>query len=51
MFIKVKPTKVVLLANHKVAKVGGIELINEVKKQGYKNYEVKKDTKVDAYKF
>ena len=51
MFIKVKPTKVVLLANHTIAKVGGIELINEVKKQGYKNYEVKKDSKIDAYKF
>ena len=38
MFIKVKPTKVVLLANHTIDKIGGIELINEVKKQLYKNY-------------
>ena len=51
MFLKVKPTKVVLLANHKVARIGGIELINEVKSQGYKNYEIKKSNKVDAYKF
>lgn len=50
-FFKIlKPNKVIILANNKIAKIGDYELIEEIKKDGYKNYEQKKVIH-DTYKF
>ena len=52
MFKNIKPNKVVLLANQKVAKIGGIEIINEIIKHGYKNYESKSNKKaINCFRF
>lgn len=51
MFSNIKPNKVFLLANHKIQKTGGPEIIDEVIKNGYKNYEQKPKKHVDSYKF
>lgn len=51
IFNTLKPNKVVVLANHTIAKTGGIELINDIKKNGYKKYEQAKEQIHDAYKF
>ena len=52
MFKNIKPNKVVLLANQKVAKIGGIEIINEIIKHGYKNYENKSNKKaINCFRF
>ena len=52
MFKNIKPNKVVLLANQKIAKIGGIEIINEIIKHGYKNYEKKSNKKaINCFRF
>lgn len=51
MFSNIKPNKVFLLANHKIQKTGGLEIIDEVIKNGYKNYEQKQKKHIDSYKF
>lgn len=50
-FYKIKPNKVILLANNKIEKIGGIEIIDEVKKDGYKKYENKQAKAIDPFKF
>lgn len=40
-FYKLKPNKVVLLTNNTIAKIGGMEIIDEIIKNGYKQYEQK----------
>ncbi len=51
MFSNIKPNKVFLLANHKIQKTGGLEIINEINKNGYKNYEQKPKRQIDSYRF
>lgn len=51
MFSNIKPNKVFLLANHKIQKIGGLEIINEINKNGYKNYEQKPKRQIDSYRF
>ena len=51
MFSNIKPNKVFLLANHKIQKTGGLEIIDEIIKNGYKNYEQKPKKHIDSYKF
>ena len=51
LFNTLKPNKVVLLANQKVAKIGGMEIIDEIKKNGYKNYEQARIKQADPFKF
>ena len=51
MFSNIKPNKVFLLANKKKKKTGGLEIIDEVIKNGYKNYEQKQKKHIDSYKF
>ena len=51
MFLNIKPNKVLLLANHKIQKIGGPEIIDEVIKNGYKNYEQKPKREIDSYRF
>ncbi len=51
MFSNVKPNKVFLLANHKIQKTGGLEIIDEINKNGYKNYEQKPKRQIDSYRF
>jgi len=52
MFKGIKPNKVVLLADGEIKKNGGIEIINEVIKNGYKNYEKNTNKKsFNCFKF
>ncbi|MBQ6279895.1 MAG: Fe-S cluster assembly ATPase SufC [Mycoplasma sp.] len=51
MFSNIKPNKVFLLANHKIQKTGGLEIIDEINKNGYKNYEQKPKRQIDSYRF
>lgn len=51
MFSNIKPNKVLLLANHKIQKTGGLEIIDEINKNGYKNYEQKPKRQIDSYRF
>lgn len=51
MFSNIKPNKVFLLANHKIQKTGGLEIIDEIIKNGYKNYEQKPKRQIDSYRF
>ncbi len=51
MFTNIKPNKVFLLANHKIQKTGGLEIIDEINKNGYKNYEQKPKRQIDSYRF
>ena len=52
IFQNIKPNKVVLLANKTIQKIGGLEIINEIVKNGYKDYEKNKNKKaIDPYKF
>ena len=51
MFSNIKPNKVFLLANHKIQKTGGLEIIDEIIKNGYKNYEQKPKKQIDSYRF
>ena len=51
MFSNIKPNKVFLLANHKIQKNGVLEIIDEINKNGYKNYEQKPKRQIDSYRF
>ena len=52
IFKNIKPNKVVLLANKTIQKIGGLEIIDEIIKNGYKDYEKTKGKKaIDPYKF
>ena len=51
MFSNIKPNQVFLLANHKIQKTGGLEIIDEINKNGYKNYEQKPKRQIDSYRF
>lgn len=49
IFKRLKPNKVVLIANKKIVKTGDISLVNEIIKNGYSKYEQKKIIK-DPFK-
>ena len=52
IFKDIKPNKVVLLADKTIQKIGGLEIIDEIIKNGYKNYEKNRTKKaVDPFKF
>ena len=52
IFKNIKPNKVVLFANKTIQKIGGLEIIDEIIKNGYKDYEKNRSKKtVDPYKF
>lgn len=50
-FYRLKPNKVAVLSNQTIAKTGGLELIEEIQKNGYKSYEKATKPITDAYKF
>ena len=52
IFKNIKPNKVVLLADKTIQKIGGLEIIDEIIKNGYKNDEKNRNKKaVDPFKF
>ncbi len=53
IFKKIKPNKVLLIADKTIKKVGGIEIIDDIKKNGYKKYQstTKQSIKNDPFKF
>ncbi len=51
LFNAIKPNKVVLIAKNTIQKVGGMEIIDEIKQNGYKNYEQPRVKAHDPFKF